>query len=227
MSRWLWLPPTIPSAGRGRQHGFRDGGERQHMEHQTSLTVKQRKGWKFVAVLLLIGAYLALQWVAALLKAPGIDVEPPENRQPFAVDFALSTLQGNTVRLADLRGQVVLLNFWATWCYPCRSEMPSLNELYRDYQHKGFEILAVASDEQGREVVAPFVKTYALTFPILLDRRNVVGARLHLQGIPTTYVVDKQGRVAGLEVGARDWNKAAFRRFLDQLLAEERGQSTP
>jgi peroxiredoxin len=185
-----------------------------------------RKGVHLVAALLLIGAYLFLQHMASRPKTPNLTSEGAQARKPFPVDFALPNLQGQTVRLSDLYGQVVLLNFWASWCYPCRTEIPSMNALYQDYQSKGFTILAIASDVQGHDTVAPFAKDYALTFPVLLDPHNVVGTRLQVLGIPTSYVLDKQGRIAAIEMGAKDWNSARVRRLLDRLLAEET-QSIP
>jgi hypothetical protein len=96
-----------------------------------------------------------------------------------------------------------------------------MNALYQAYHHKGLEILAIASDLQGYEIVAPFVQAHTLTFPILLDPGNVIGAQLPVQGLPTSYLLDKQGRVAALELGARNWNAAKVRRLIDTLLAEE------
>lgn len=181
----------------------------------------QRKGWRLALVLFLVGVFLALQWIASRLQEPGIEPAAPHTRRPFKLDFTLPTLQGDTMRLSDLQGQVVLVNFWATWCYPCRTEMPSLNALYQAYHHKGLEILAIASDPQGHEIVAPFVQAYALTFPILLDPGNLTGSRLLVQGLPTSYILDKQGRVAGMELGARNWNAANIRRLIATLLAED------
>ena len=175
---------------------------------------------KVIILLLIFVAYLALRWVSSRPTAPDMIVLPPSNRQPLAATFSLPTLQGDMLHLADLRGQVVLLNFWATWCYPCRTEIPSMNALYRKYQHQPFTIVAVASDAQGADVVAPFAKTHQLTFPILLDPQNHLGSQLNIPGIPTSYLLDKQGRVAGLEVGARDWNSKAVHRLIDTLLAE-------
>ncbi|MFQ5693808.1 MAG: TlpA disulfide reductase family protein [Nitrospinota bacterium] len=100
-------------------------------------------------------------------------------------------------------------------------DLPDLNSLYRDYREKGLEILAISSDVEGKRVVAPYVEKMGLKFPILLDPRGVVGSRLRVRGIPTSYLLDKRGRVAGVEVGARDWNRRKVRRFLDRLLAEE------
>ena len=180
-----------------------------------------RKGPKLAAALLLVGAFLFLQRMASLPKAPAIALETAQARGIFPVDFALPDLQGNSVRLSDLRGKVVLINFWATWCYPCRIEMPSMDALYQDYRDKGFEILAISIDVKETEVVVSFVEEYGLTFPVLLAPRNVVGRRLQVGGIPTSYLLDKHGRIAGLEIGPKDWNSKKMRRLLEQLLAEE------
>jgi cytochrome c biogenesis protein CcmG/thiol:disulfide interchange protein DsbE len=185
-----------------------------------------RPSLKVTTVLLLVGAYLGLQWIASLPKAPAIVPEPAPDREPFPLDFKLPDLQGNTVRLSDLRGKVVLLNFWATWCVPCRTEMPSMQALYEDYRDQGFTILAISSDVQGEEVVAPFVAEYGLTFPVLLDLENVVGTRLRVQGIPMGYLLDKHGRIAGTEIGAKNWHSATMQRLLDRLLAEEMEENT-
>jgi len=178
---------------------------------------------KLTLVLFFLVAYLLLQRLGYLLSAPAISPGEAQARKPFAVDFALPDLQGNAVGLSDLRGQVVLLNFWATWCPPCRAEMPSMQALYKDYREKGFTILAISSDVGGKGSVAPFVERLDLTFPVLLDPRSVVGTRLQVLGIPTSYLLDKQGRLAGVEVGARNWNEDKMRRLLDRLLAEEGG----
>ena len=179
-----------------------------------------RKRLHVAAGLLLVGAYVFLQWQASLPTAPAIAPEATQIRKPFSVDFTLPDLQDRSTRLSELHGQVVLVNFWATWCYPCRVEIPSMHALYQDYRTKGFEILAIASDVQGKDVVVPFAKEYGLTFPVLLDPQNVVATRLRVHGIPTSYLLDKQGRIAGLEMGSKNWNSAKFRQLLDNLLAE-------
>jgi peroxiredoxin len=151
----------------------------------------------------------------------------PQERAPFSVDFTLPDVQGNLVRLSALRGQAVLINIWATWCYPCRAEMPSMNTLYQDYRAKGLAIVAIATDAEGKSVVEPFIQAYGLTFPVVLDPQNLVGAQLRVPGIPASYVLDKQGRIVGLEIGARDWNARQIRRLLEQILAEDSGGTTP
>ncbi|MDE2485246.1 MAG: TlpA family protein disulfide reductase, partial [candidate division NC10 bacterium] len=96
------------------------------------------------------------------------DVRPEEGY--LAPDFTLKTLEGNTVRLSEFRGQkVVLINFWATWCPPCRVEMPAMQQIYSEYKAKGFEILAVNIESDAKQAISDFVKELRLTFPILLD----------------------------------------------------------
>ncbi len=189
-------------------------------ESKGQVVTRLSKGWEITAALVLIGTFLVLQQLASRPKSPSIILSPPDSRQPFPLDFRLSDLNGDTVRLSDFRGNVVLLNFWATWCYPCRTEMPSMNAVYQDYRGKEFVVLAIASDAQGKEVVSPFVEEYDLTFPVLLDPQDVVGRRLQISGIPTTYLLDKHGRIAGVESGAQNWNSSKVHRLLDSLIAE-------
>jgi thiol-disulfide isomerase/thioredoxin len=176
--------------------------------------------WKIIAVVLLIGAYIVLHHLASRPKSPAIALKDARARKSFPVDFALPDVPGNTVRLIDFRGRVVLVNFWATWCSPCRTEMPSMQALYQEYAAQGFTILAIASDVQGREIVAPFVQAYKLSFPVLLDPQNTVGTTLQIHGIPMSYLLDKQGRIAGMEMGARNWHSPTIRQRIDTLLAE-------
>lgn len=123
----------------------------------------------------------------------------------IAPDFTLSDLDGNEVSLSDFKGKVVFLNFWATWCPPCRNEMPSMEALYQKLKDKDFELLAVSLDRQGSSAVKPFIRDYGLTFPILLDLDGKVARTYRVRGIPSTFVVDKEGLIAERIVGARDW----------------------
>ena len=107
------------------------------------------KGFRIVAVVLLVIAYLALYKMAARLREPAVALPRPEERVPFRVPFELPDVEGRLVRLVDLRGRPVLLNIWATWCAPCREEMPSMNALYKDYSAKGLAMVAIATDLGG------------------------------------------------------------------------------
>jgi thiol-disulfide isomerase/thioredoxin len=189
--------------------------------------VVRNKGFRIAAVVLLVVAYLVIHKRASMLWNPAVALPAPEDRQPFRVAFELPDIQGRLVRLADLRGQPALINIWATWCYPCRAEMPSMNALYKDYSAKGLAIAAIALDEGGKAVVAPFMQAYGLTFPALLDPQNIVGTQLQEPGIPTSYLLDKRGRVIVRVSGPHDWNARQIRQLVEQLLAEEGGGVAP
>ncbi len=135
-----------------------------------------------------------------------------------AKDFTVPTLDGRTFRLADYKGKAVLLNFWATWCPPCREEMPSMERLYQRYKDKGFVILAVSIDAQGAPVVIPFVKEYKLTFLIGLDPKMAVADRYGLRALPTSFLVDKKGALVGVALGPREWDNQAAHALVESLL---------
>lgn len=170
---------------------------------------------------LIVVSYGLLRFFTSFLHAPSLSLPSPHEREPFTTDFALPDVQGNLVRLSDFRNQPVLVNFWATWCPPCRREMPSMNTLYQDFHAQGLVILAIASDAGGMATVGPFMQEYHLRFPILLDPQNMLGDRLRIPGLPTTYLLDRRGRIVEFEVGARDWNSTAVRQLVAQLLTED------
>ncbi|EDP75663.1 TlpA disulfide reductase family protein [Hydrogenivirga sp. 128-5-R1-1] len=116
-----------------------------------------------------------------------------------APDFTLKTLDGKEVSLKDYRGKVVLLNFWATWCPPCREEMPLFVRMYEKYKDKGFEILAVSTDS-SLEPVKKFVKEYRINFPVLYDDKNVVSL-YGIQGLPTSFLIDRDGVILKVRLG--------------------------
>jgi peroxiredoxin len=140
------------------------------------------------------------------------------SRAVMAPDFSLPDLDGNIRRLSSFRGRVVLLNFWATWCPPCRVEMPSLEALYQAYRHQGLEVVAVASDVQGVEVVQPFIAQHHLTFLSLLDTTSHVTRVYGVTSLPTTYVLDQEGRLVTVEIGGRNWATAEVRALITSLL---------
>jgi thiol-disulfide isomerase/thioredoxin len=121
-----------------------------------------------------------------------------------AVDFSLKDLSGQEQNLGSYAGKVIFLNFWATWCGPCRTEIPSMEELYLELGNKGFVIVAVNSQET-RQQVAGFVENIGMSFPVLLDTDGRVGTAYSLRAIPTTYIIDHQGYILGRMVGTRDW----------------------
>ena len=186
-----------------------------------------RRRFHIALVVLLALGCLVVYRMASRFGGPAIALPIPQERALFTVDFMLPDMAGNVVRLFDLRGRPILLNIWATWCYPCRAEMPSMQALYQDYQAKGLAIVAIAIDAEGEPVVAPFLQAYKLNFTVLLDPQNMLGAQLQVPGLPTSYVLDKRGRIAYVEIGERNWNSRPIRHLLDQLLAEDAGGTTP
>lgn len=146
----------------------------------------------------------------------------------LAEDFAVTDLQGQAVRLSQYRGQVVLLNLWATWCPPCREEMPSMEKLWQRLKDRGFVLLAVSEDEQGAAVVGPFVQTMQLTFPVLLDPTQDVGRRYGVWGYPESFLIDREGRVVERVIGPRDWASPTQIAAIERLLAApSAGQPPP
>ena len=135
-----------------------------------------------------------------------------------APDFQLRDLNGRLVTLSELRGKVVLLNFWATWCGPCRVEMPAMEQLYWMFSRKDFEILAVSIDAQGVAVTRPFQQEYRLTFPILHGADYRVGLMYGAWSIPMTFLVDRQGVVRHQIFGAREWGASEAQQLVQMLM---------
>ena len=135
-----------------------------------------------------------------------------------SAEFKLIDLEGKWLSLSDYRGKVVLVNFWATWCGPCRVEMPSMEIVYQDLKEQGFEILAISSDPQGSIVTRPFVESKSLTFPILHDLDYRVSGTYGIRTLPMSYLIDRQGTLRHRVFGARDWNSPEARELIKELL---------
>jgi len=159
------------------------------------------------------------EWVVTTIEPTG-DRPPPQRVAFAAPDFSLSSLSGGSVRLADLRGKVVLLNFWATWCVPCRMEMPALEALYQRYKDAGLVVLAVNMDTLSSASVEAFVKEVAVTFPIVFDPAWATAGLYQVRGLPTTYLIDRVGNVVVREVGERDWLDGVSHMAVQGLLQE-------
>jgi peroxiredoxin len=156
--------------------------------------------------------------VTALPDAKNATGKPPAaERERAAPDFVLQALDGSTVRLSDLQGRPVIINLWATWCAPCRSEMPELVRAYAEHQDKGLVVLAVDVKESESEI-QHFAQEFGMTFPILLDRAGQVASAYRMTGLPQSYFVDRKGVIRELSIGAMD--RAALQQKLATILAE-------
>jgi cytochrome c biogenesis protein CcmG/thiol:disulfide interchange protein DsbE len=123
-----------------------------------------------------------------------------EERKP-APEFTLKDGQGQDVSLSDFRGKVVLLNFWATWCGPCKIEMPWFVDFQRKYKDQGFSVVAISLDEEGWDVVRPFAEDMKLNFPVLLGDDELAESFGGVQALPTTFIIDKEGRIYNSHMG--------------------------
>jgi thiol-disulfide isomerase/thioredoxin len=132
---------------------------------------------------------------------------------------ALRDLAGRSVGLEDYRGRVVILNIWATWCQPCREELPVMEALAHELAPRGLTVLAV-NHQESEPRVAAFVREYRLTLTVLLDPEGQVATRYRAVGLPATYVVDRTGQLVGSVLGIRNWQDPAARAYLERLLAE-------
>ncbi len=151
---------------------------------------------RLFVLLLLTGIVLA--------QEPGRGLTPMEGR-PEAPDFTLLDLDGETHHLADYRGKVVIVNFWATWCPPCRAEMPSMQRAWEKLRNQGVVMLGIDVGED-EETVFQFLADYPVEFPLLLDRDSRVVDAWGVRGLPTTFVVDPEGRLVYRAVGGREWD---------------------
>ena len=120
-------------------------------------------------------------------------------------NFTFPDINGKEVSLSDHRGKVVLVNVWATWCPPCRQEMPSMQSLYEKFKGENFEILAVSIDSEGHDSVAPFVRKMNLTFPVLLDPGETIRSLYGITGVPESFIIDKQGILVEKIIGPINW----------------------
>lgn len=165
--------------------------------------VRNPRRWAAVlALVFVIGAgWTLLARVPTAVTAAGAFRASP--REGFlAPDFTLDTLDGGQVTLADLRGKVVVVNLWASWCPPCRAEMPAIERVYQTYQSRGVVVLGVNTTYQDNESQAhAFVEQYGLTFSILLDRTGKVSRRYLLRALPTSFFVDRRGVIRSVVVG--------------------------
>ena len=173
----------------------------------------------------LIAMILALALCSGCSRKSGSDANDKKAESVEAVegavapDFSLKDLSGHDLRLSDLKGKVVLLNFWATWCPPCREEVPSLVSLNAQMTGKNFQMVTASIDEGGKEAIQEFFKTTGVTLPVLLDTERTVSKLYGTTGVPETFVIDKKGVIVKKVVGGMNWSDATVIKFLDDLIA--------
>ncbi|MEX2117838.1 MAG: TlpA disulfide reductase family protein [Bacteroidota bacterium] len=153
-----------------------------------STTVAQKEDCEMKQMVLFV---LAVMFVAGIAQG--------QNRK--AADFKLTTADGSIVELSKLQGKIVLVNFWATWCGPCRREIPDFIEVYEKYKSRGFEIVGIALDEEGFNLVTPFVKKFRISYPVVIGTGKTVNAYGGFDVIPTTFLIDRKGMIVDEHMG--------------------------
>jgi peroxiredoxin len=159
-----------------------------------------------------------------MFPEPAAPADAPESLRLTRVapaepaQFSVATPDGATLRLADLKGKVVFLNFWATWCEPCLEEMPAMERLSQAYRNRDLVVVALSADREGASVVRPFLRKHGLSFPVGLDSDQAVARLYRVWALPSTFILDRAGVRLFSVNGARDWDSKVAFGFFDALL---------
>jgi peroxiredoxin len=144
-------------------------------------------------------------------------IRPP--RSKLADDFAVALVRGETFRLREQRGKPVMINFWATWCAPCREEMPAMERLHRRYKEQGFVMLAVSVDSDPA-LVTPFLERLKLTFPVAIDAKMELANTYRVRALPSSFIVDRERYLAAVALGPRAWDSRAAHSLVEGMLRQ-------
>ena len=185
--------------------------------HPVTLLGRHVLIWGIVAIITVLGPSAVGQPpVTGLLGSLNLSGYPAGERPP---EFSGRTATGRTLSLAGLRGSVVLLTFWATWCVECRAEMPVFEELHRDFAAAGLTVLGI-NVREGTPIIQTYAKELGLTFPLVVDPKGEIQASFGVIGLPTTFLIGRDGRAVALAVGPREWDSSPARAIIQALLAE-------
>jgi peroxiredoxin len=178
--------------------------------------VQSLKSHLRLAAIVGVAAILGIVACSPSRPVPSRQVIKEDSQRKHAPDFALKDASGKLVHLADYRGKVVVLDFWATWCGPCVIEIPWFTEFQRKYKDRGFEVLGVSMDDDGWKAINPFVARSKINYRVLLGDDKTGDLYGGLEALPTTFVIDRYGRIAAVHVGLTD--KKDFENAIEKLL---------
>lgn len=145
--------------------------------------------------------------------------DTPGNNYPQASEFTLKDLKGNEISLSNYSGKVVFLNFWATWCAPCRIEIPGFVEMYKQYKDKGMEIIGISTDRLGSDSVLKFAEKYKINYPVVMGTAKIIKDYEPGPYIPTTFIVDQNGKIRHRHIGYM--NKETLKDYFLKLIEEK------
>lgn len=169
----------------------------------TPATTPKRNSLVLMVVIVAVAAMLAFAPYMARRARNNSGNQSSEIKGKLAPEFSLESLQGQTVHLADFRGKAVLLNFWATWCQPCKIEMPWLEQMQQQYGPEGLQIVGIAMDDASKEDIAKFTKEMGVNYPILLGKESVGDAYGGVQFLPSTFFIDRNGKIVDRVFGLK------------------------
>jgi peroxiredoxin len=170
------------------------------------LKSKHPASWINQVLFAIVALLCVTQLTAATLSGP-------------APDFTLKSSNGANIKLSELRGQVVMINFWASWCGPCRQEMPLLDQLYQRYQPMGFTLLGVNVEEDSR-AADKVLKEIPVSFPVLYDKKNQVSESYQVRAMPSTFLIDRDGKVRYLHKGYQPGYEEEYQQQIRELVKE-------
>lgn len=168
---------------------------------------------------MLIKRTLILAWLCCAAIGVTTSATAASTVNSPAPDFTLKSSNGKNIKLSELRGQVVMVNFWASWCGPCRQEMPLLEQLYKKYQPMGFTLLGVSVDENTDDATK-FLKGVDVSFPILFDNESEVSGLYRVDAMPTTVIIDRNGKVRNIHLGYKPGVEEGYQQHIRALLKE-------
>jgi peroxiredoxin len=190
------------------------------MEDRFRSIIPDRTRWLALTAIIIF-ASTAWVWISAVPDSETTGGRIPSPREGFlAPDFTLDLLTGEMMTLSEQTGKVVIINLWASWCPPCRAEMPALQEVYLENRERGLEVMAVNTTFQDQESTAvSFVQEFGLTFPILMDRSGDVSRQYLLRAMPSTFFVDREGVIRKVIIGG-PMSEATLQTAVEELLQE-------